>query len=297
MLPRMSAPAPNPPKRPLHLPQPSALALLVTALLMGTAGCAHKKPIDFGPLGLIENPETALEALKARRAKLKSVSGEAKLSAKTKQGSGSLGQFVLAQVPDQLRLESISFFGQPLAVLTVNGDFFHLHDLENGRFFAGEATAANVSQLLPVKIPPHELVSLLLGVPPLLENVEARSLRVDEKERVYVLDLSSEVQTEQKLSVKSSQQQRLGLDPATLRPLWVEMPARPGSSAYGATFSDYEEVDGFDVPKRIALVSLKDSQRLELRFSDREFNEEIEEEAFVQSPPPGAEILILQGER
>lgn len=272
--------------------------LLILLLLLVESACAHKRPIDLGPFGLIDDPQIALDSLVERRAQLRSVSGEARLSAKTKQGSGSLGQFVLAQAPDQLRLESISFFGQPVAVLTANGDFFQLHDLEHGRFFIGEATAENVSLLLPVQIPPEELVSLLLGLPPLLTQAKALSIKLDETERVYVLELegaeASRTGGRNPLKVR----QKLGLEPATLRPVWIEMPARWELSSYGVIFSDYESTESRDLPKRITLVSLEDSeQRLELRYREREFDEEIEAEAFVQEVPPGAEILILDRER
>src|SRR5690606_17937388 len=108
---------------------------------------------------------------------------EARLSAELREGSGKVGQFVLAERPDRVRLETLSFFGQPLAVLTSDGTTFRLHDLENGRFYEGPATAGNVSQLLPVRIPPEELVSLLLGVPPLVTGAEPVLLRVDEEKR------------------------------------------------------------------------------------------------------------------
>lgn len=212
------------------------------------------------------------------------MSGEARLSAELREGSGRVGQFVLAERPDRVRLETISFFGQPIAVLTSDGVTFHLHDLENGRFFEGPASAGNVSQLLPVRIPPEELVSLLLGVPPVVMDALPVALRVDEEKREYVLTVQGRTPAGELVV------QYFGVDPATLRPSWVETSGRSGLDAYGATFRDYDGKE-LDLPRRISLVAIDGSERMELRFTDREVNVDIEPDAFTQEVPPGTEVL------
>lgn len=248
--------------------------LLIASVGLLALGCP-RPPLDFGPRGRVTDPAELVAALVARRAAVRSVSGEARANVTTPKGGGGLDQFIVAESPESVRIEAISFFGQPVAVLTSNGVAYQLADLRANTFHEGAATAANVSRLLPLRLPPEELVSLLLGVPPLLDDALPVALAVDEPARAYVLTLSD-----------GTTRQVIGLDPATLRPLFVEMPAREGLSGYRA---ELDRFDGpADLPKRVVLRSDDRQVQVELAWRDREVNPAIDPALFTQTPPEGS---------
>lgn len=255
-----------------------SLRLALPLLAVVLYGCP-RAPLDLGPRGLITDPDVAFEAVVARRGKVRSVSGEAKVRAKTRDASGSASQFVLAEAPDRLRLELLSFFGQPVAVLASDGRYFQLHDLENGEFTAGPATPGNISRLLPLQMEPAELVSLLLGEVPLLAEARPAALRLDERARAYVLELRG-AQAHGRFPV-----QEIGLEPATLRPLWTVLPQRAGLDRYRVAFHDFE--GELDLPRRLSLSVEDGKESLGMRWTERELNPEIDPELFRLEPPPG----------
>ena len=183
-----------------------------------------------------------------------------------------------AEAPDRVRLESLSFFGDPLAVLSSDGHQFALHDVKRNEFIQGEASAENVSRLLPLRLPPEELVSLVLGVPPLPANAQPLELTVNEKDRGYELTVSDGGQTEVLL-----------IDTLSLRPKRVDIAGRPGLSPYRAEFDDYD--DKLNLPKEVRLIAPDGKSKVELKWREREVNLAIEPEAFVQEVPEGATVI------
>ena len=140
--------------------------LLGLFLLACVSGC--KKRIDFGPRGEVTDARALLVLVRQAADRVGSVQGDAKLTVHSPQGNGTLGLYVAAQRPDAIHLESLDFFGKPLAVLVSKGGRFGLYQAQENRYYVGPASPENVSRLLPIVLPPKELVSLLLGQAPLL---------------------------------------------------------------------------------------------------------------------------------
>jgi outer membrane lipoprotein-sorting protein len=257
----------------------AAVTLAVLTLL---TGCPHR-PLEFGPRGRITDPTIILSALSQRRAAVHSVQGEAKANISTPEGSGKITQFIVAEAPDRVRLESISFFGDPIAILSSDGRQFALHDVKRNEFVQGEASAENVSRLLPLRLPPEELVSLVLGVPPLPAKPQAIALDVNEKDRGYELTVTDGEQTEVLL-----------VDTLSLRPKRVDVAGRPALSPYRAEFDDYD--DKLNLPNVVRLFAPDGKSKVELKWREREVNRAIEPEAFVQEVPEGATVVAAAGE-
>ena len=123
-------------------------------------------------------------------------------------------------------------------------------------------------------MPPAELVSLLLGTPPLLERPTQVALDVDDKAGVYVLTLAD-----------SDTREEIALHPATLRPVGVAFAERGMLSAYRADFDGYE--GDADLPRIVRLSS--GATKVELTWKDRDTKPEYEASIFTLTPPEGVE--------
>jgi len=238
-------------------------------------------PLDYGPNGRVTDPRVAFDSVVARREKITAVQGETRVSAETPNGGGSLTQYVIAQTPDRLRLEAVTIFGNPVAVLSSDGQRYAFFDVEHGQFFEGPATASNISRLLPTAIPPDELVSLLLGIPPLPKDAQPVALDIDEQRRTYALTLAS-----------GAHRMWIGLDPRTLRPLWVRFPQRDKLGPYFALLSDFD--DKTELPKLVKLTGSDPKAFVELKWKEREINPELEPDVFLQEPPENAREIFRE---
>lgn len=257
------------------------LPVLVLGLLL--PGCPKPVvlgPVDFGPHGRLRDPSAALDSILARRDRIKTLRGEARVALESPDGSGKVTENIAACPPGNLRLETISFFGSPIAVLTSDGSGFALNDLEHQKFFQGPATPDNVSRLLPMRLRPEDIVSLLIGVPPLLVATDSVSFDFDELARQYKLVLKTAGAVEV-----------IAMDPATLRPTHVWMNAAAGLTAYEAAFDDYDPA--FDLPRSLEVSTREPKAKVQLRWRDREVNTELPVNTFRQQPAPGAERVSV----
>lgn len=260
------------------------LRLLLLALPLLLAACP--RGVRFGPEGEITDPEYLLRRLEANASRIRSVKGEARAAVKTPQQSGTVGQFAAALRPASLHLETLNFFGKPIAALATDGARFTLFLEEEASFYSGPASAANVGRLLPLPVEPAEVVSLLLGEVPRLEGAQA-TLEVDRDARAYRLTLT-----------RGALRQQIWLGTEDLRPLRSQ---RRGAPGYDLEFSDYQVIDQqlFPMVRKVRAVAADGSptgNEIELRFRDLELNVALDPALFRLEPPPGARTIALDAE-
>src|SRR5690349_5118566 len=112
--------------------------------LLGVLSCA--KRIDFGPHGEISDARTLVSLVREAEGRVVSLQGDAKLTVNSPQGKGTLDLYVAVKRPDSIHLESMDFFGKPLAVLVSTEGHFGLYQSQDNRFYEGPASPANVSR-------------------------------------------------------------------------------------------------------------------------------------------------------
>lgn len=255
--------------------------VLVISLLV-TAACVRRAP----PPDLSTDPAALLAQVERTQSRVERVSGEAKVKVQSPAGGGTVTQFVTAERPDRVRLETLDFFGNPAAVLVADGGRFALLDLREGVFLRGAATPRNLARLLPLALPAPELVQLLCGAAPL---VAGRAVSAEPGDGVLRLTLEGEDRV-QRLDVGAG---------AAIQASRVA--ARPGgdppADRYDLQFDRFQERAGRPFPGRVRLEAPAADVRLELSWKEIEANGVLPEGAFVLTPPPGARIVDLDAER
>lgn len=257
---------------------------LLFVSLLALAACP--RPLRFGPEGELTDPEYVLRRLDANAARVRSVKAEAKVAVDNGNQSGTVTEFVAAARPASLHLETLNFFGKPVAGLATDGTRFGLFVEESGTFYSGPATAANVGRLLPMALAPDEAVALLLGGVHRLAGAALR-LELDRDARAYRLTLS-----------RGTISQTLWVGTEDLRLLRSEV---RGAASYDATFDDFQAFGDLVVPNALEVRAVRPDgspagPKLSLRYKDLEVNGELDEALFVLEPPPGARRVRLDAQ-
>jgi len=120
------------------------------------------------PASQLPSAQAAIDRLRAQGACENASQSAAKIDHFGEKGRvrGDLLMFVA--VPNRIRMDVVSPFGVTLATLASDGRVFSLADLREKKFYVGPASACNIARLTTVPIPPHVLVELLHGQPPVL---------------------------------------------------------------------------------------------------------------------------------
>lgn len=257
-------------------------ALVYGLLALLTSGCPRN--LDFGGRGQITDPALLLAALKTESALIRTVHGDAKLQLDSPQGSGALAAYLWVARPDLIHLELLDFFGKPQSVLTVNGARFGLYQAQEGRYYSGPATPANLARFLPLVMAGEELALLMLGEPTPLPDAE---LGLDQD-----LDAGAYRLTARAAHVT----QRLWVHPRFLRATRAEV---QGAHPFTATFGNLQPVgvSGAGVfPRTLTLEAPSSRTRVELRYTDVKFNHPADPALFELRPPEGIPLIEVDGD-
>jgi outer membrane lipoprotein-sorting protein len=261
----------------LRLRAPARAAL---ALALVSAACAKG---GISP-DLAADPAALLAEVKARQEQVRSVRGTARVRIDAPGVKGTVTELVAAEKPARLRLETLDFFGNPVAVLVADGDRFGFYDSRSRTYWRGDATAENVSRFLPVVLPPEELVTILCGSAPILPGQALEAVPRDGTVHLVVGagEVGQRLVVGEKLAVESSRVRRAAADPAAQ------------AAFYDLDLGEFRPRGGVRFPTVVALDAASASARLRLAWkADLEVNERNDDGLFSLAPPRGATVVDL----
>jgi hypothetical protein len=186
-------------------------------------------------------------------------------------------QFLAAARPGRLRVESHDFFGNVLSVLAVDGDALVLYDARERVYYRGAATAENVGRLVPVALPPEDLVTLLCGSAPVLDGAPIDASPVDGALRLTL----RRGEALQRLDV--------GAGGAVLR----ARSSRAGVVGLEVELSGHRPRGDASLPTEVKARVPGAGLALSLRWKAVEVNAPLDPALFRLDPPEGARIVDL----
>lgn len=282
-----------------------ALAL-ACVLLAGLTGCQRAAPPSRFP-----SAQSLLSRLHEQQSCSRGLAGEGKLDYFGKEGRVRGSVLFMAQSPEQVRLDVISPFGATISTLTSDGKRFALYDLRQKVFLHGPANACNLAHFTHVPMPPHALVSLLRGEPPLLTPGPAPATLVWEGGR-YVIRIQSKHQATEEIAIspadddydKPYAEQRVELASVEVRQQdYVLYRAELEDHQPTLTAPPRSDPDGIDpdippsgpacsarIPRRLHLEVPAEEQDLLLSVSEVAHNPPLRPGAFEQRPPGGVVV-------
>jgi outer membrane lipoprotein-sorting protein len=253
--------------------------IAASVLALGIACAPH--PLRFGPDGEINDAALLLRKLDERSARVLSVKAEARVKIRAPERSGTVGELIAAARPAALHLETLDFFGKPVALLASDGERFAMFAQDKASFYTGPATAQNISRLLPLVLEPSEVAAILLGDIPRIRATEAR-LELDTEARAYRVTLKA-----------GAVSQRLWVSTEDLALLRSEV---RGARAYDLRHDDFETLSGLPFPKTIELTTVRadgSSAGVEIavRYKELELNPPLDPSFFKLEQPAGSKLI------
>jgi hypothetical protein len=212
-----------------------------------------------------------------------SVRGDARVRVEGHAFSGAVRQFVAAAQPDRVHVETLDFFGNPVAVLAAGDGRLALYDARAKVLYRGAATPANLARLVPLPLSPEELVTILCGSAPL---VVARAVDARPGRGFVALELADGART-QSLRVRAA---------AAIERSALRVAGARAAGTYDLVFSEFEPIAGSPFPTRIALTAEEPRVSLQVAWGDVEVNAALEPELFHMETPRGARVVDLDAE-
>jgi outer membrane lipoprotein-sorting protein len=250
-----------------------SFVFVVVGLSLAWDGCAPRAPL-LEPVDLPASP--VVERLEARRASLSSfrAAGTIGVEGGGRQWSGRA--FLLAELPRRLRLELLSFFGQPVLYVVSDGK-------EAVTWAPGQQASRGfdlgrvIESFSSIPLGDEEVMLLLAGCAPKLNYREAKLFR-DLQEKAYVLQLEDPSRGET---------DRLWLedDAATIHRLER---LQGKKIRLDAVFSGFANAEGFSYPQQVKIEAA--GIQLSVRYQVFIANEALPDKVFHLELPPGAKV-------
>jgi len=176
-------------------------------------------------------------------------------------------------------MESIPFLGPPDFFLSIDDGELRVFSPGNngGTFYIGRSTARNVHRFLPLALPASDMVSLLMGQPPKMEDTPSR--RGEWEDGLYRVD--QYIAGEKTLS--------FWIDPAGDLLRRVRASTEGGNIAYTAEFADHTSLGSYFLPQRVTITG--EAVSLSLRYTEVRWENDIE--SFALPIPEGLVPISL----
>lgn len=249
--------------------------LLCASLLFLLIGCAKEiptfEPADMPASVAVEHLENGKEQLRSFRAV-----GSIQVKGDKQRWSGRA--FFLAQLPSSLRLEVLSFFGQPVIYAASDGYEFLVWEPGNNRAYQGLAAHGTLARLIKFPLHDREAVLLLAGVVPIWYQVEQKLFKLPNNGSMLL----------QLEDTSSRLTQKVWLEGESLVATKIER-IRGGKLELEATFSDFMDIEGWFYPRSIVMEGAK--TRVTIRYEQIAINESLDHSVFHLTLPEGVEII------
>lgn len=172
-------------------------SVVLAAACLAAAGCPSQPPQSQFP-----SADDALGQVRATYDCALGVRGTAKIDLVTKKGRVKTDVDLTAVTPESVRFDvTTPGIMSLLYTLTSDGKDFKFNDQDQKVFYFGPAKQCNLARFTRVEVPPHALVSLVRGVPPVLTHAKEQA-SISWADGHYVVDIASKHEAKQELHLE-----------------------------------------------------------------------------------------------
>jgi len=252
-----------------------ALALALAPAVVACSG-ASKLPAD--------GPKTAgaVLAMALARPLAKSVQGMSRLEAFVDGKARKADVVLLVERPDRAQFKALTPTLDLVAVMSTDGRRFTSFERGAKRCYVGDACAKNMARLVPIALPPRQLVEAVLGRPPLID-AQSQKLSWDSERKAYRI---------LRVTADGRWQQELWIRPKTFEIL-ASVVKRDGKKVASIAYGKLGKY-GKNTPPGIMRLKLPERKiDMSLTLRDVTVNEDILDEAFALPCPAGTIAVEL----
>lgn len=221
-------------------------------------------------------PQTAPEILAAALARPlpRTLSGTARMEAYVDGKARKADLLVIIERPDRAHLQAMTPTMEMVAVMATDGQRFSSFERGGDTCSVGRACARNMGRLVPLAMPPADLVAAMLGRPPILEQA-SQKVSWDGERRAWKIGLA-----------RAPWRQELWIQPPAMHILASIMyrgSERVASVAYGG----HGELGGNGPPRKLRMKAAGDKVDVSIELREVDLDEDVDADAFQVPCPRG----------
>jgi outer membrane lipoprotein-sorting protein len=261
------------------------LGLLGLVVWLSLMGCATPPPSPTAAALPQRSPEALLSPLERRWQSVNGLRAMARLSLTSPQGRYSTRQTFLWQRPSLLRLDAIGVLGQPAMTLVADAQQAAVYYPQQGVFFQGPATAANLARFTGLPLDAQDVAHLLTGYVRPVPQQSTGGIVVQADDGAYLVRFPGP---------GGRLLQDVWLDPDQGVPIRMVRYGEQTVPVVDVAYSDFRAVaEAFSFPFQVVIWLPRVETELRLQFLTVDLNPPLPHTVFELSPPEGVRIVPL----
>lgn len=235
---------------------------------------------DTAPAAKIPAQEI-LERFDKQQGGIRSLRALANLDINSMGEKRNIKAIIVSEPPVSLRLEFLSFIGQPLQFLVCrNGNFWFYSPFQN-MAMTGETVRFNIYRLLGVNMELNEIINILLANPSLIKSSNPPQIKYNEDDETFLVQIN-----------EGDTEQLLWLDGKTYNPKKLVIQKQQQIELL-VFWDDYREENSILFPGKIQVQRPQEATELEIKLSDTNLNQEITSDLFSLDIPSYVKKVAL----
>ncbi|MFA4915865.1 MAG: DUF4292 domain-containing protein [Syntrophales bacterium] len=254
--------------------------LVIAFLVFSFFGCLSTQapllPMNF------PSPEDALRGISSKALLKGTFKATARIEIISARGGYPVRAAIMLKRPSFLRLDNIPFIGTPDFFLSVRENVLKVFLPGRGEFYIGQATTRNFSSFLPISLPVEDIISILTGACPFIDerNQTMEGNPEGDLYRINVISMGRIVRSLW-LNLKENHLVRVDVYPDN------------ENIFSSAMFEDFSKVEDVDIPQKVIITTGKDENEssITIRYSDIKISAEKDTEKFDLPIPAGVKLI------
>ena len=254
---------------------------LLFLFLSFLSGCAHLWPRRV-PSEIL-SPTDLFQRIGARNQRIQSIRTRARVSINIGENRFTLEELIIAEKPASLRVEALSFIGQPLLYLTTDGKVFEALVPSENRLYRGDAASEHLPAFFSFRGGTREIIPLMLGDLGWTDD-QRLTITFSEKDNVYIVTEDSAI----------GSRRIFWIDPFHFAPVRATDLDEQGDPRWEILFGNFKKKGDIPFPTNIEFRGISSDIRITMRLLEWEINPSVEEGTFRLNVPRGVEIIELK---
>jgi outer membrane lipoprotein-sorting protein len=229
----------------------------------------------------VQSPEQLLtlaeitRTLSARQEGIQNVKSRVKTAVKTRQNNHTLKQVLLIDGDTSLRLDTLSMFGQPVAVLIADQNQILLYDVKSNTQYKDAQVWDIMARMFGTVYDFREYISVLSGKIPRLDSLQLKDVQWSPETGNYHVSGTDPERHEQV---------EIEVDAETLLPIRL-VTRQDGASLYAVKWENYQEVDQQMFPGVVTIQRPEREDEVIMTYNNPLINQGVPDDAFQLNLP------------
>jgi outer membrane biogenesis lipoprotein LolB len=238
------------------------IGIFLSLILLCLSACARLPTAPVGERPVVQSAPDLLKQLETRANEIQSLRAKGQVAVVSPQKNYSGNALLTEYKPSLLRVDVLSFWGQPVVVFLTNDQEIKFMVYPESKLYRGPATTTNLSRFIPLPVSIKDFMAILTGR--IAFDQYEKPVQLESRDpNVYYLELTSR---------GSNERVKLTIETQSLNIVSAQWLNSQSQEIMQAEFSEFTTQGPITGPREIKMASGDQTNQVRVRYRDLNYN-------------------------